>query len=117
MLSLVLLIAALISGLAAAAISWRVGRRPRRPAATARGGGGDRAGAGGAAGSRGASTPSGDRARAQLALVLIVGGGLVLAVLAHLVRGDTHLVRIDPSVAEWGDRLATPFSTRRPRRA
>ena len=46
-----------------------------------------------------------------LALVLIVAGGLVLAVLAHLVRGDGDLVRLDESVALWGDRHATPFST------
>ena len=46
-----------------------------------------------------------------LALVLIVGGGLLLAVLAYLVRGDTELVRLDESVANWGDRHASPFST------
>ena len=44
------------------------------------------------------------------ALVLIAGGGLVLAVLAHLVRGDTDLVRLDASVATWGDRHMTPLA-------
>ena len=114
MLSLVLLIAALIAGLAAAAISWRAGRRPARP-------GGHTA--------RPAAEAIARRPHARsllarrldpevatglaltVALVLIVGGGLVLAVLAYLVRGDTHLVRIDRSVAEWGDRHATAFSS------
>ena len=31
--------------------------------------------------------------------------------LAYLVRGDTGLVRLDDSVANWGDRHAAPFST------
>jgi undecaprenyl-diphosphatase len=46
-----------------------------------------------------------------LALVVVLGGGLVLAVLAFIVR-DTHdLAGIDSSVARWGDRHATGFST------
>ena len=50
-----------------------------------------------------------------LALVLIVGGGLLLAVLAYLVRGDTELVRLDESVAIWGDRHAIAVLDRRAR--
>ena len=46
-----------------------------------------------------------------LALVLIVAGGVVLAVLAYLVRRDSGLVRLDESVATWGDRHATAFGT------
>jgi len=114
MLSLVLLIAALIAGLAAAAISWRVGRR-----ATPAGGHTARPAAEAIAHRPAARSRLARRLDPEvatglalsLALVLIVGGGLVLAVLAHLVRGDTHLVRIDRSVAEWGDRHATPFSS------
>ncbi len=46
-----------------------------------------------------------------LALIAIVGGGAVLAVLAYLIRGNTELVRLDESVAGWGDRHASAFST------
>lgn len=46
-----------------------------------------------------------------LALVLVLGGGLVLAVLALVVR-DTHgLAGVDGSVARWGDHHATTAST------
>jgi membrane-associated phospholipid phosphatase len=45
------------------------------------------------------------------ALVVIVGGGVLLGVLAYLVRGDTELVRLDASVASWADRHASSFST------
>ena len=46
-----------------------------------------------------------------LALIAIVGGGVVLAVLAYLIRGNTDLVRLDESVASWGDRHSSAFST------
>ncbi len=46
-----------------------------------------------------------------LALLVIVGGGVLLGVLAYVVRGNTDLVRLDNSVANWGDRHASPFST------
>ena len=46
-----------------------------------------------------------------LALVAIVGGGVLLGVLTYLVRGDADLVQLDESVANWGDRHASPFST------
>jgi undecaprenyl-diphosphatase len=46
-----------------------------------------------------------------LALIAIVGGGVLLAVLAYLIRGNTELVRLDESVATWGDQHASAFST------
>jgi membrane-associated phospholipid phosphatase len=46
-----------------------------------------------------------------LALGIIVAGGVLLGVLAYLVRGNTELVRLDESVANWGDRNASAFST------
>jgi membrane-associated phospholipid phosphatase len=46
-----------------------------------------------------------------LALVVCIGGGLLLGVLAYLVRGDSGLVRWDNSVAEWGQRHASGVST------
>lgn len=46
-----------------------------------------------------------------LALVLAIGGGVALAVLAAMVRADGDLVQLDKSVADWGDRNATPFTT------
>ena len=45
-----------------------------------------------------------------LALGVIAAGGLLLAVLAYLVRSSNRLVEIDESVAEWGFRHATDFS-------
>jgi|SRR5829696_6837892 len=46
-----------------------------------------------------------------VALAVIVVGGVLLGVLAYLVRGDTDLVRLDDGVAVWGQRHATAFST------
>jgi membrane-associated phospholipid phosphatase len=46
-----------------------------------------------------------------LALVLIFGGGLVLAALAIVVRTSHALAGVDGSVANWGNRQATAFST------
>ncbi len=110
---LLLVIAALTAGAAVAAATLRASRRPGRP--------GDRAAH--AAGAAIARRPGGRGLLARrldpevatglaltVALVLIVGGGLLLAVLAYLVRGDTELVRIDRSVAIWGDRHSTAFS-------
>jgi membrane-associated phospholipid phosphatase len=45
-----------------------------------------------------------------LALAIAIGGGLVLAVLAYLVRSDNRLVRLDRSVADWGQRHASGFT-------
>lgn len=46
-----------------------------------------------------------------LALVVIIGGGIVLAALAVLVRSTNGLISIDSSVATWGDRHASTTST------
>ena len=46
-----------------------------------------------------------------LALLVIVVGGVLLAVLAYMVRGNTALVRLDNSVASWGHQHASPLST------
>jgi undecaprenyl-diphosphatase len=43
-------------------------------------------------------------------LALVLGGGMLLAVLAFLVRSDSGLVRIDRSVGDWGQRHASPFT-------
>jgi undecaprenyl-diphosphatase len=45
-----------------------------------------------------------------LALVVAIGGGLLLAGLAFLVRSDSGLVRLDRSVADWGQRHASSFT-------
>jgi membrane-associated phospholipid phosphatase len=45
-----------------------------------------------------------------VALGAVICGGLLLAVLTFLVRSDTGLVRIDRSVADWGQRHASPFT-------
>jgi membrane-associated phospholipid phosphatase len=46
-----------------------------------------------------------------LALVFTIGGGLLLGVLAYLVRTNSHLIGIDNSVARWGNRHASALST------
>jgi membrane-associated phospholipid phosphatase len=46
-----------------------------------------------------------------LAIVAIVAGGVLLGTVTYLVRADTDLVRLDHSVATWGHRHASPFST------
>jgi membrane-associated phospholipid phosphatase len=45
-----------------------------------------------------------------LALAAILVGGLVLALLAVVVRQTDALAGLDSSVAEWGDRHASPWS-------
>lgn len=45
-----------------------------------------------------------------LALAIIVLGGLVLAILAYLVRASDRLVELDESVAEWGFAHASDLS-------
>jgi membrane-associated phospholipid phosphatase len=47
-----------------------------------------------------------------LALLLAIGGGLLLAVLAYLVRTNSHLIGIDNGIAKWGNRHATATSMR-----
>jgi membrane-associated phospholipid phosphatase len=46
-----------------------------------------------------------------LALLATVVGGVLLGVLTYLVRGSGDLVQLDVSVANWGDRHASAFST------
>jgi undecaprenyl-diphosphatase len=43
--------------------------------------------------------------------VLAIGGGLLLGVLAFVVRADPNLLGIDAGVAGWAHRHATTFST------
>jgi membrane-associated phospholipid phosphatase len=46
----------------------------------------------------------------SLAVLVIVVGGVVLGVLALLVRSNSDLVRLDAHVARWGDRHASGFT-------
>jgi undecaprenyl-diphosphatase len=46
-----------------------------------------------------------------LALVVVIGGGFVFALLAFLVRSNAHLHGLDNGVAKWGNAHATAFST------
>ena len=46
-----------------------------------------------------------------LALVFAIGGGVLLGVLAYLVRTNSHLIGIDNGVAKWGNRHASTMST------
>src|SRR5919197_1468402 len=45
-----------------------------------------------------------------LALVVLVVGGLVLGILALLVRTNSSLLQVDRSVAPWGEQHMTSFS-------
>ena len=45
-----------------------------------------------------------------VALVVVIGGGVLLAVLAFLVRSDSGVVRLDRSVADWGQRHASSLT-------
>jgi hypothetical protein len=46
-----------------------------------------------------------------VALAVIVLGGVVLGVLAYLVRGHTEVVELDSSVAQWGHDHGSALST------
>jgi membrane-associated phospholipid phosphatase len=47
----------------------------------------------------------------SLALLFTIGAGVVLGLLAYLVRTNSHLVGIDNGVAKWGNRHASVWST------
>ena len=46
-----------------------------------------------------------------LALILLLGGGFVLAILTFVVRSEPDAIGLDASAANWGDRQASAFST------
>jgi membrane-associated phospholipid phosphatase len=47
-----------------------------------------------------------------LALLVAIGGGVLFALLAYLVRSNVHLHGVDNGVAKWGNAHASTFSTR-----
>ena len=47
----------------------------------------------------------------SLALVVILAGGLVIALLAHLIRSNSELAAVDKSVGQWGVDYRTDWST------
>src|SRR5437773_10815840 len=46
-----------------------------------------------------------------VAMVFVIGGGVLFGVLAYLIRTNAHLLGIDNGVAKWGNRHATATST------
>lgn len=46
-----------------------------------------------------------------LALLVAIGGGVLFALLAYLVRSNAHLHGLDNGVAKWGDAHSSAFST------
>ena len=46
-----------------------------------------------------------------LALLLVIGGGVLFGLLAYLVRSNAHLHGIDNGVAKWGNTHGSAFST------
>jgi membrane-associated phospholipid phosphatase len=98
-----LVIVAMLAGLTTGAIAWRWAGRagaPRTEAVMAR-----------SRWARRLDPQAATGLALTLAFAVIVLGGLVLAVLAYLVRGNTEVARIDSSVAEWGARNASGFTT------
>ena len=114
---LILLVLALTTGVSAGLIGWRYPRRSRpAPAPTI-----DAAEKVGdtvqshpglrAALDRRLNPESVTGLALTLALLFTVGAGIVLGLLAYLVRTNSHLVGIDNGVAKWGNRHASPLST------
>jgi membrane-associated phospholipid phosphatase len=113
---LVLLVLALTVGLTAGLTTWRYPRFGRPAAAPAS----DTARKVGEAVGRHRSLRAVLHARLDpavatglaltLALVFAIGGGLLLGVLAYLVRGNSDLTEIDNSVGKWGNRHASAMS-------
>jgi len=99
----VLVIVATLAGLAGGAIAWRWARRAGAP--------GTKAAVARSRWARRLDPQAATGLALTLAFAVIVLGGLVLAVLAYLVRGNTEVVRIDSGVATWGDRNASGFAT------
>ena len=46
-----------------------------------------------------------------LALVVVIGGGVLFGLLAYLVRSNAHLHGVDSGVAKWGNAHGSAFST------
>lgn len=46
-----------------------------------------------------------------LALLVVIGGGVLFGLVAYLVRSNAHLHGIDNGVAKWGNAHASAFST------
>ena len=114
---LVLIILALTVGCVVGALTWRYprGASPASPPAldVARAVGET---AGAHPGLRGGLVPRLDPEAATglaltLALLFTVVGGVLLGLLAYLVRTSSHLIRFDNGVAKWGARHASAFST------
>jgi membrane-associated phospholipid phosphatase len=114
---LLLLALALTAGLTVGLAAWRYPRTARGPAASPAG----------AARKVGETVARHPRLRAMrdarldpatatglaltFALLVVIGGGVLLGVLAYLVRSNAHLIGIDNGVAKWGNRHASPTST------
>ena len=117
---LLLLILAVDSRLAAGFIAWRYPRVASAPAASPAG----------AARSVGEAVGRHGRLRAiraarldpaaatglalTAALVVVIAGGLLLGVLAYLVRSNGHLIGVDNGVAKWGNQHASAALDARP---
>ena len=46
-----------------------------------------------------------------VAMIVVIAGGVVFAVLAYLIRSNAQLLGVDNGVAKWGNRHATATST------
>jgi membrane-associated phospholipid phosphatase len=46
-----------------------------------------------------------------LAMIVAIGGGVLLGVLAYLIRTNSQLIGIDNGVAKWGDRHGSTMTT------
>jgi undecaprenyl-diphosphatase len=114
---LVLLLLALTTGAAAGVLTWRYPRRSAPAAApaidaakkvgeTVRRHPGLRAMLG-----RRLNPESATGLALTLALVFTIGGGILLGLLAYLVRTNSTLIHADNGIAKWGNRHASSLST------
>ena len=116
---LILILLALTVGCVVGSVTWRYPRVPGPTPAPTPSLGAARAVGEAArthAGLRGALVPRLDPETATglaltLALLFTVVGGVLLGLLAYLVRTNSHLIRFDNGVAKWGARHASAFST------
>jgi len=114
--ALVLVIVALVSSSAASLASWRLSRpRPKRPAAVAAGRRLARL-AGSHPGLRAVldrrlDPQSTTGLGLSVALLFTAGAGILLGLLAYLVRTNEALADIDNGAARWGERHASSAST------
>ena len=102
--------AGVVAGLIALRYPWRVPARPRSPIGRKVGESAQAHPRFGGTLERRLDPQSATGLALSIALVLVAVAGVVLGLLAYLVRTNARLASIDNSVAKWGNREASPLS-------